>query len=64
MGPFLSIVHLETVYTEASDQIISLEIEFGAGADNSDVSRDLIATIKTRTRNRKEGLGGGGGNCG
>ena len=51
---------METVYAEASDQILSLEIEFGAGVANSDANRDFIAIIKTRTRTKKEVLGSGG----
>lgn len=58
----LSFVCLEAVYAEASDQILSLEIEFGAGVANPDANKDFIAIIKTRTRKRKEVLGGGGRN--
>lgn len=58
----LSFVHLEAVYAVASDQILSLEIEFGSEVANSDANRDLIAIVKTRTRKRKEVLRGGGRN--
>lgn len=58
----LSFVCLEAVYAAASDQMLSLETEFGAGVADSDANRDLIAIVKTRTRKRKEALRGGGRN--
>lgn len=57
----LSLAHLETVSTEVSDQILSCEIEFGAGVADVDLrtNRDLTAIVKTRAKNGKEAQGGG-----